>query len=125
MRGNVLDLAVAVIIGTAFGRIVNSLVNDILMPVLGIIVGGIALSGLKLVLKEAYGETAELALSYGMFLQAVIDFLVIAFAIFMMIRWLNALKKKQTEEPQTPPAPSREAVLLEEIRDILHKNVRD
>lgn len=118
MRGNVIDLAVAVIIGGAFGRIISSLVNDVLMPVLGTVLGGINLTGLKVVIREAHGEAAELALNYGVFLQAVIDFLIIAMAIFIIIRWINSLKKK-SEEPQAPPAPSRQEVLLEEIRDIL------
>jgi large conductance mechanosensitive channel len=120
-RGNVIDLAVAVIIGGAFGRIVSSLVDDVLMPVLGVIAGGINLTALKVVIKEAQGETAELALHYGMFLQAIIDFLIVAFAIFMIIKFINSLKKKEDEKPEAPPAPSKEAVLLEEIRDILRE----
>ena len=120
-RGNVIDLAVAVIIGGAFGRIVSSLVDDVLMPVLGVIAGGINLTALKVVIKEAQGETAELALHYGMFLQAIIDFLIVAFAIFMIIKFINSLKKKEDEKPEAPQAPSKEAVLLEEIRDILRE----
>ena len=120
-RGNVIDLAVAVIIGGAFGRIVSSLVDDVLMPVLGVIAGGINLTALKVVIKEAQGETAELALHYGMFLQAIIDFLIVAFAIFMIIKFINSLKKKEDEKPEAPPAPSKEVVLLEEIRDILRE----
>ena len=120
-RGNVIDLAVAVIIGGAFGRIVTSLVDDLLMPVLGVIAGGINLTSLKVVIKEAQGEAAELAINYGMFLQAIIDFLIIAFAIFIIIKLINALKEKEDKKPEAPPAPSKEAVLLEEIRDILRK----
>jgi large conductance mechanosensitive channel len=120
-RGNVIDLAVAVIIGGVFGRIVTSLVDDLLMPVLGVIAGGINLTSLKVVIKEAQGEAAELAINYGMFLQAIIDFLIIAFAIFIIIKLINALKEKEDKKPEAPPAPSKEAVLLEEIRDILRK----
>ena len=119
-RGNVIDLAVAVIIGGAFGRIVTSLVDDVLMPVLGIIAGGVNLTALKVVIKEAQGETAELALHYGMFLQTVIDFLIVAFAIFIIIKLINSFKKRG-KKPEAPPAPSKEAVLLEEIRDILRE----
>ncbi|MGI6318421.1 MAG: large-conductance mechanosensitive channel protein MscL [Firmicutes bacterium] len=120
-RGNVIDLAVAVIIGGAFGRIVTSLVDDVLMPVLGIIAGGVNLTALKVVIKEAQGETAELALHYGMFLQTVIDFLIVAFAIFIIIKLINSFKKKEDKKPEAPPAPSKEVVLLEEIRDILRE----
>ena len=118
MRGNVVDLAVAVIIGAAFGRIITSFVDDVLMPILGIFVGGINFADLKIVIEEAQGEAAELAIYYGSFLQSVIDFLIIALAIFMMIRWINSMKKKK-EEPAAPPVPSKEETLLEEIRDIL------
>lgn len=120
-RGNVIDLAVAVIIGGAFGRIVTSLVDDVLMPVLGIIAGGINLTALNLVIKEAQGDAAELALNYGMFLQAVIDFLIVAFAIFLIIKLINSLKKKVDKKPEAPPALSKEAALLEEIRDLLRE----
>lgn len=119
MRGNVLDLAVAVIIGAAFGRIVTSLVNDLVMPLVGTLVGGINLTELKVVIKEAQGEVAELAITYGSFLQSIVDFLIIAFSIFLVVRWISALKKKEEEKPKEPPAPPREEVLLEEIRDLL------
>ena len=118
MRGNVVDLAVAVIIGAAFGRIITSFVDDVLMPILGIFVGGINFTDLKIVIEEAQGEAAELAIYYGSFLQSVIDFLIIGLAIFMMIIWINRMQKKK-EEPAAPPVPSKEETLLEEIRDIL------
>ena len=118
MRGNVVELAIAVIIGTAFGRITTSLVNDVLMPILGIFLGGINFTDLKIVIKEAYGETAELALYYGNFIQSIIDFLIIGFAIFVIIKLINSMHRKK-KEPDKPPAPSKEEILLEEIRDIL------
>lgn len=118
MRGNVVELAIAVIIGTAFGRITTSLVNDVLMPILGIFVGGINFTDLKIVIKEAYGETAELALYYGNFIQSIIDFLIIGFAIFVIIKLINSMHRKK-KEPDAPPTPSKEEILLEEIRDIL------
>jgi large conductance mechanosensitive channel len=118
LRGNVVELAIAVIIGTAFGRITTSLVNDVLMPILGIFVGGINFTDLKIVIKEAYGETAELALYYGNFIQSIIDFLIIGFAIFVIIKLINSMHRKK-KEPDAPPAPSKEEILLEEIRDIL------
>ncbi len=118
-RGNVIDLAVAVIIGSAFGRIVTSLVDDVIMPVLSIVVGGINLTSLKLVIKEAQGETAAIVFHYGHFLQAVIDFLIIAFAIFMIIKFISFHRKKEIEEPAAPLEPSEEVLLLGEIRDIL------
>lgn len=119
LKGNVLDLAVAVIIGGAFGKIVTSLVNDVLMPVIGVLTGGINFTGLKVVIAPASGDIAEVALLYGSFAQSVVDFLIIAFSIFLFIKLLSARKKK--EEPAAPelPAPGREEMLLEEIRDLL------
>jgi large conductance mechanosensitive channel len=121
-RGNVLDLAVGVIIGGAVGKIVSSLVNDIIMPILGIIIGKVDFTSLKYVISPAQGETPELAINYGMFIQNVIDFLIIAFAIFMMIRMIEKFKKK--ENVVAPPKPSEEVILLTEIRDLL-KNEKD
>jgi len=121
MRGNVVDLAVAVIIGGAFGKIVTSFVNDILMPPLGLLLGGMDFKKLALVLKPAEGEIAAVTWNYGMFVQNVIDFIIIAFAIFLMIRTMANLKKKE-EAPATPPPapePSNEEKLLTEIRDLL------
>lgn len=116
MRGNVIDFAVGVVIGGAFGAIVSSLVADILMPLIGIITGGVDFSGLSV-------DVGEAKLSYGKFIQALISFIIIAFAIFVMIKGLNSLsKKKEVEEAiAAPPAPSKEEELLTEIRDLLKK----
>lgn len=122
LRGNVVDLAVGVVVGGAFGKIVTSLVNDLIMPILGLILGRIDLTSLKLVLRPASEGTAELAVTYGSFLQNTLDFLIISFSIFMVIRVLNNLKKKEEEVPAAPPAPpqpSNEEKLLSEIRDLL------
>ena len=119
-RGNVVDLAVAVIIGGAFGRIVISFVNDVLMPIIGILVGGLNFSDLRIVIIKASGETAELALYYGRFVQAIVDFVIIALSIFLMVKLINSMqRKKETEQEAAPPEPPKEQVLLEEIRDIL------
>ena len=118
MKGNVVDLAVAVIIGAAFGKIVSSFVNDILMPPLGVLLGGLDFKDLKYVL-IASGDKAAVTINYGMFIQTVIDFLIIAIAIFMMIKAMNMAKKKEVEVPSAPPAMPAEEVLLTEIRDLL------
>ncbi|WP_209331964.1 large-conductance mechanosensitive channel protein MscL [Lunatimonas salinarum] len=125
VRGNVVDLAVAVIIGGAFGKIVTSLVNDIIMPPIGLLVGGVDFSDLAIVLKEASvgsdGEAiAAVTMGYGAFIQVVIDFTIIAFAIFMIVKLINNLKRKE-EKASTPPPPTvnKTEVLLEEIRDLL------
>ena len=114
-RGNVLDLAVAVIIAGAFGKIVSSFVADILMPPIGLLIGGVNFTALKL----RIGGTPEVpvTINYGTFLQAIFDFLIIALAIFIVVKAINSMKKKEAEAP--PPAPSNEEVLLTEIRDIL------
>ena len=119
VRGNVVDLAVGVIIGGAFGKIVSSLVADVVMPPLGLLVGGVNFTGLKITLKEAEGTAAAVTLNYGNFLQTVLDFTIVAFAIFMMIKAINRLKRKQEAAPTAPPAPTKEELLLGEIRDIL------
>lgn len=121
LKGNVMDLAVGVIIGGAFGKIITSLVNDIIMPVLGILLGKVNLQHLKWIIRQADGEIAELSILYGTFIQNVIDFLIIAFSIFMVIRLLNSFKKKEEEKPSEPPKPSKEEELLTEIRDLLKK----
>ena len=118
MRGNVVDMAVGVIIGGAFGKIVSSLVGDVFMPVLGILTGGVDFKDLKITLAEAVGETPAVTLNYGAFIQNVFDFIIIAFAIFMMIKALNKLKKP-AEEAAAPAEPSAEEKLLTEIRDLL------
>lgn len=123
VKGNVVDLAVAVIIGGAFGNIVSSFVNDIIMPPLGLLLGGVDFTDLKWILKAGDPEGEGLvAITYGVFIQYVVDFLIIAGAIFMAIRGLNSLKKKEEEAPAAPPEPTKEEVLLTEIRDILKEN---
>ena len=119
MRGNVLDMAVGIIVGGAFGKIVSSFVADVIMPPIGLLIGGVDFSKLALTIKEAAGSSAAVTVNYGKFLQSVVDFLIIAFAIFMAIKGMNALKKKEDEAPPPPPAPSNEEVLLGEIRDLL------
>lgn len=127
-RGNVMDMAVGVIIGGAFGKISTSLVNDIIMPLISMLTGGVDFSGWKIVLKEAVlnaageVEAAEVAINYGTFLATILDFLIIAFAVFCVIKAINSFHRKQEEapaEPPAPPAPSNEEVLLTEIRDLL------
>lgn len=121
VRGNVVDLAVAVIIGGAFGKIVTSFVNDILMPPIGVLLGGMDFKNLSLVIKEAAGDVAAVTWNYGSFIQNVIDFTIIAFVIFMMIKAIAATKKKDETPaaPPAPPAPSNEEILLTQIRDLL------
>lgn len=121
MRGNVVDLAVGVIIGAAFGKIVSSLVADIVMPVLGLIVGGIDFTEMAITLKAAEGDTPAVLLSYGKFVQATFDFVIVAFAIFMVIKAMNSAKKKEEEAPAAPAEPPKQEVLLTEIRDLLKK----
>lgn len=121
MRGSVVDLAVGVVIGGAFGKIVTSLVNDVIMPPIGFLTGGIDFSAMKYVIEpgdEANG-VAETAIAYGNFINVVIEFLIIAFCIFLVIKGLNSLKRKEEEVPAAPAAPSNEEVLLAEIRDLL------
>lgn len=120
LKGNVLDLAVGVIIGGAFGKIVTSLVNDMIMPILGIFTGKINLTSLKWVISPENGNTAELSIKYGQFLQTMIDFFLVALSIFLVIKAINSFKKKQEEKPQEVK-PSKEELLLTEIRDILKR----
>jgi len=119
MRGNVVDMAVGIILGAAFGKIVSSFVNDIIMPPIGLLVGGVDFTDLSIVLKEAVGEVPAVTINYGMFIQVIIDFVIVAFAIFMAIKAMNSMKKKQEAAPAAPPVPSREEILLTEIRDLL------
>lgn len=130
MKGNVLDLAVAVIIGGAFGSIVTSFVNDVLMPPIGLLLGNTDFGDLQVILKSGQEavmqgdavvvpEVAEVALRYGVFINTVLDFLIVAFSIFMVVKAFNKLKKKQEEAPAPAPAPSAEETLLTEIRDLL------
>lgn len=121
MRGNVVDLAVGVVIGTAFGKIVSSLVSDIIMPIVGVLTGGVDFSDLKLVIKEGAKEAENVTVNYGMFIQNVVDFLIIAFSIFVVVKLINKLKKAEKEEEKQAlaPAPAEDIVLLTEIRDLL------
>jgi len=119
LKGNVMDLAVAVIIGAAFGKIVTSLVDDILMPIIGILLGGVNFEDLKLVITPASGEVVEVAIRYGAFIQSMVDFLIIAVSIFMIIKLFTFRRKKEPEVVIVTEVPSKEELLLEEIRDIL------
>jgi large conductance mechanosensitive channel len=127
LKGNVMDMAVGVIIGGAFGKIVTSLVNDVIMPPIGLLVGGVDFTNLKLVIKKAVVEGgAEIApavtWNYGAFIQQVVDFTILAFCVFMMVKVMNKLMKKEEAKPApapAPPAPSKEELLLTEIRDLL------
>ncbi|MGE6107449.1 large-conductance mechanosensitive channel protein MscL [Aeromonas sobria] len=118
-RGNVIDMAVGIIIGAAFGKIVSSFVGDIIMPPIGIILGGVDFSDLAVVLQAAEGDTPAVVIAYGKFIQTIIDFLIIAFAIFMGLKAINTLKKKQEEEAAAPAGPTKDQELLSEIRDLL------
>ena len=129
MRGNVVDMAVGIIIGAAFGKIVSSIVNDIIMPPIGMLMGGVDFSNLFIDLSG--GEYASLAaaeaagaplIKYGVFINTVLDFMIVAFAIFMVIKGMNSMKKKEEEKPAEPPKPSEEVELLKEIRDALKKS---
>jgi len=121
MKGNILDLAVAVIMGTAFNKIVSSLVNDVIMPPIGVVLGGVDFKDLKLSIFSQADGTAAVTINYGMFIQTIIDFMIIAFVVFMVIRTYNRIQKKKEEAPAAPTAPPRQEVLLEEIRDLLKK----
>lgn len=124
MRGNVVDMAVGIIIGGAFGKIVSSVVSDIIMPPIGLLIGGVNFTDLKLTLKHAVIEGGQeiapaVTVNYGNFLQTTLDFIIVAFAIFLMVKGLNALRRKHEEAPAAPPAPTTEEKLLGEIRDLL------
>lgn len=119
MRGNVVDMAVGVIVGGAFGKIVSSLVSDVVMPPIGVLLGGVDFSDLKVTIKEAVGDAAAVTLNYGVFLQTIFDFIIISTAIFFAVKAINTLHSKQEEVPAAPPAPSKEETLLAEIRDLL------
>ncbi len=119
VKGNVIDMAVGIIIGAAFGKIVSSLVADVVTPPIGFLLGGVDFSNLAITLKAAAGEAPAVVLSYGKFIQTVFDFTIVAAAIFMMIKGINTLKRKEKEAPAAPPEPSKEEQLLTEIRDLL------
>ncbi|MBT1443933.1 large-conductance mechanosensitive channel protein MscL [Shewanella sp. JM162201] len=125
VKGNVVDMAVGIIIGAAFGKIVSSFVGDVVMPPIGMLLGGVDFSDLAVVLKEATENTPAVLLKYGAFIQTVIDFVIIALAVFVGIKAINTLKKKEEAAPAAPAKPSDEVVLLQEIRDLLAKNKAD
>ncbi|WP_312911397.1 large-conductance mechanosensitive channel protein MscL [Stutzerimonas nitrititolerans] len=124
VRGNVIDMAVGIIVGAAFGKVVSSFVDGVVMPPLGLLIGGVDFSDLAIVLKEAVGDAPAVTLNYGMFIQTVVDFVIIAFAIFLAIKAINTLKRQEAEAPSAPPAPTKEEVLLTEIRDLLKEQNR-
>ena len=121
LKGNVMDMAVGIIIGAAFGKIVDSAVKDVMMPPLGFMVGGIDFSNQEWVIKAAEAAHPAVALKYGLFLNAAVSFVIVAFAIFLIVKGMNALKKREAVAPSVPPAPSKEELLLTEIRDILRQ----
>lgn len=118
MRGNVVDMAVGIIIGAAFGKIISSLVSDVIMPPIGMLMGSVSFSELAMALGEGEGAAT---INYGIFIDTIINFLIVAIAIFMLIKGLNSMKKKEEEKPAEPPKPSAEETLLTEIRDLLAK----
>ncbi|MEC7378041.1 MAG: large-conductance mechanosensitive channel protein MscL [Pseudomonadota bacterium] len=119
VKGNVVDMAVGIIIGVAFGKIVSSFVADVLMPPIGLLVGGVDFSNLAVTLKAAEEGAAAVTLRYGVFIQTVLDFVIVAFAVFIGVKALNMMRKKEAETPAAPPAPSAQEQLLMEIRDLL------
>lgn len=121
VKGNVVDLAVAVIIGAAFKTVVTSLVKDIITPIVGVFLGGVDFKDLALTIQESSGTIKAVTIKYGLFLQTIFDFIILAFCIFMMIKGINSLKKKEEAAPAEPAPTPREEVLLEEIRDLLKK----
>ena len=121
MRGNVVDMAVGIIIGAAFGKIVSSFVSDVIMPPLGVLIGGVDFTNLAITIQEASEGVEAVTIKYGQFIQTVFDFIIVAFAIFIAIKAMNSLKKKEEEAPAAPPEPSTEEKLLTEIRDLLKK----
>jgi large conductance mechanosensitive channel len=121
-RGNVIDLAVGVIIGAAFGRIISSLVDDIIMPPIGLLLNGVEFKQMRYVLKPATSDASEVSIDYGMFIQLCIEFIIIAWAVFLVVKAINRMKRKQEVAPLEAPPPPRSEVLLEEIRDLLKRN---
>jgi large conductance mechanosensitive channel len=129
VKGNMIDMAVGIIIGAAFGKIVTSLVNDIIMPPIGLLVGGVNFADLTLTLKDAVGDAPAVTWNYGNFIQVIIDFLIVAWAVFMFVKAISMAKKKEeaavTPPPAPePPAPTKEELLLTEIRDLLKKSAK-
>jgi large conductance mechanosensitive channel len=122
MRGNVVDMAIGIIIGSAFGKIVTSLVNDVIMPPIGLLLGGIDFNSFAVTLKEATGDAPAVAIRYGTLINVVVDFVIVAFVLFMVIKFMNTLKAKKEGAPPSPAKPSNQEVLLTEIRDLLKKS---
>lgn len=125
MRGNAVDMAVGIIIGGAFGKIVSSIVGDIIMPPLGLMIGGVKFQNLKVILKHAHTDTVTgkvteaVSINYGNFINTALDFIVIAFSIFLLVKLINSMKRKEETKPAAPPGPTQEEELLTEIRDLL------
>ena len=119
VKGNVVDMAVGIIIGAAFGKIVSSFVGDVIMPPIGVLLGGVDFTNLAITVKEASGDIPAVVIGYGKFIQSVVDFTIIAFAIFIAVKAINSLKRKEEDAPQAPPEPPAQEVLLTEIRDLL------
>jgi large conductance mechanosensitive channel len=119
VKGNMVDLAVGIIIGAAFGRVVTSLVEDVIMPPIGLLVGGVDFSSLSLLLKPAQEGVEAVALRYGAFIQSVVDFLIVALAVFLLVKGINSMRRESAAKPPVEPAPTRQEVLLKDIRDLL------
>jgi len=119
VKGNVVDMAVGIIIGAAFGKIISSFVGDVIMPPIGVLLGGVDFSNLAFTVKQASGELPAVVIGYGKFIQTLIDFTIIAFAIFIAVKAINSLKRKEEEAAKAPPEPPAQEVLLTEIRDLL------
>lgn len=119
VKGNVVDMAVGIIIGAAFGKIVSSFVADVIMPPIGLLIGGVDFTDLAVTLKAASADAPAVTLKYGNFIQTIVDFTIVAFAIFLVIKLINRFKRTEAAVPAAPPAPSKEEVLLTEIRDLL------
>jgi large conductance mechanosensitive channel len=122
VKGNVVDLAVGIIIGAAFGKIVSSFVGDVIMPPIGLMIGGVDFSDLAITLKAANGDIPAVLLAYGKFIQSIVDFIIVAFAIFMAVKVINRMKREEAVAPTLPPVPTKEEELLREIRDLLKAN---
>jgi len=119
VKGNVVDMAVGIIIGAAFGKIVSSAVADVVMPPIGLLLGGVDFSDLAFTLRAATAEAPAVVIGYGKFIQTAVDFIIVAAAVFLLVKGVNALKRKEQAAPAAPPAPSAEEILLTEIRDLL------
>ena len=123
VKGNAVDMAVGIVIGAAFGKIIASLVADVIMPPIGVLVGGMDFTKLGFILKEASGDVLAVTLNYGNFIQSVVDFSIVAFAIFMLVKLINKLKKQESIAPEVLPEPTKEELLLTEIRDLLKAKI--